>query len=162
MGSRMELVAGDAQDVLVVIGTDDAGALRDGGRFGAYLSLSGGMDPTWLDLFAEAARSATGRDAPTDFIDARNELGVGSDASEEPTAQLTIERVDPNWISAVAAIPDITIDGLAGRWIDRLEEELGALPREEKPWIRDLAARIVVFCRAADRAPDVLFAWSLR
>ena len=36
------------------------------------------------------------------------------------------------------------------------------MPREEKPWIRDLAGRIVLFCRAADRAPDVLFAWSLR
>ena len=35
------------------------------------------------------------------------------------------------------------------------------LPREEKPWIRDLAGQLVVFCRAADRAPDVLFAWSL-
>ena len=33
---------------------------RDTQRFRAYLSLSGGMDPTWLDLFAEAARSATG------------------------------------------------------------------------------------------------------
>ena len=38
----------------------------------------------------------------------------------------------------------------------------GVLPREEKPWIRDLAGRLVAFCRAADRAPDVLFAWSLR
>lgn len=27
------------------------------------------MDPTWLDLFAEAARSATDRDVPPDLID---------------------------------------------------------------------------------------------
>ena len=43
-----------------------------------------------------------------------------------------------------------------------LEDELGSLARDEKPWIRDLCGRLVTFCRAADRAPDVLFAWSLR
>jgi hypothetical protein len=35
------------------------------------------------------------------------------------------------------------------------------MPREEKPWIRRLAAEIVGFARAASGAPDVLFAWSL-
>ena len=153
----MELVAGDAQAVLVVIGTGDAGALYDPQRFGAYLSLSGGMDPTWLDLFAEAARTVTGADGPPDFIDARLELEAPGDGDDR-----SIERVDPSWISAVAMIPDADLDGIAGRWIELVEDELGALPREEKPWIRDLAGRIVVFCRAADRAPDVLFAWSLR
>jgi hypothetical protein len=157
----MELVAGDLQEILIVVGMNDADALRDAKRFGAYLSLSGGMDPTWLDLFAEAARVATKRDAPADFIDARNELGGPGDAGSEPTTDLTIERVDPSWISAVAAIPDITLDGVAGRWIDRLEEELGALAREEKPWIRELTGNLVKFCRTADRAPDVLFLWSL-
>jgi hypothetical protein len=161
MSSRMELVAGEAREILVVVGTDDRDALAEAGRFRAYLSLSGGMDPTWLDLFAEAARAATQRDAPTDFIDARIELGGGADPGGEPTAELTIERVDPAWISAVAAISDATLDGVTGRWIDRLEEELGALPREEKPWIRQLAGSLVHFCRDADRAPDVLFLWSL-
>ena len=33
---------------------------------------------------------------------------------------------------------------IAGRWIDSVEEELGDLPREEKPWIRELAGRMVV------------------
>jgi hypothetical protein len=42
-----------------------------------------------------------------------------------------------------------------------VEEELGMLPREEKPWIRQLAGDIVAFARAADRSSDVLFAWSL-
>jgi hypothetical protein len=160
MGSRMELVAGDAREILVVVGTDDREAFSDASRFRAYLSLSGGMDPTWLDLFAEAARVATERDAPIDFIDARGDLGGGG-SDGEPAADLTMERVDPSWISAVAAIPDITLDGVAGRWIDRLEEELGALPREEKPWIRELAGNLVRFCRDADRAPDVVFLWSL-
>ena len=86
----MELVAGEAQAVLVVIGTDDAGALRDTQRFGAYLSLSGGMDPTWLDLFAEAARAATERDIPTDFIDARIELGA-SESAPADGAELSID-----------------------------------------------------------------------
>jgi hypothetical protein len=161
MGSRMELVAGDVQDILVVVATDDRDALGDAQRFRAYLSLSGGMDPTWLDYFAEAARVATKRDAPIDFIDARNELGGGPDASSEPSTDLSIERVDPAWISAVAAIPDLTLDGVAGGWIARIEEEVGPLAREEKPWIRELAGNLVRFCRTADRAPDVVFLWSL-
>jgi len=151
----MELVAGPAQEILIVVGTDDRDSLADGARFPAYLSLSGGMDPTWLDLFAEAARAATERDVPPDLIDARIELGPPDDRS------LTVERVDPGWVSAVAAIPDAVLDALAGRWIDRLEEEFGDLPGEEKPWIRELAGRIVTFCRAADRAPDVVFVWEL-
>jgi len=151
----MELVAGPAQEILIVVGTDDRDSLADGARFPAYLSLSGGMDPTWLDLFAEAARAATERDVPPDLIDARIELGPPDDRS------LTVERVDPGWVSAVAAIPDAVLDALAGRWIDRLEEEFGDLPGEEKPWIRELAGRVVAFCRAADRAPDVVFVWEL-
>lgn len=151
----MELVAGPAQEILIVVGTDDRASLADASRFPAYLSLSGGMDPTWLDLFAEAARSATDRDVPPDLIDARIELGPQDECA------LTVERIDPGWVSAVAAVPDSVLDALAGRWIDRLEEEFGDLPREEKPWIRELAGRVVAFCRAADRAPDVVFVWEL-
>jgi len=157
MGSRMELIAGHARDVLVVVGTGDDGAFRDRDRFSAYLSLSGGLDPTWLDYFAEAARAATDLDSPADFIDARTELG----GSEEPAGTLTVERVDPGWVSAVARISDGELGAIAGRWIDRLEEELGPLPGEEKPWIRELTGQVIAFCRAADRAPDVLFVWSL-
>jgi hypothetical protein len=155
MGTRMELVAGPAPDILELAGTSDRASLADPDRFVAYLSLSGGMDPTWLDLFAEAARVATARDVPNDFIDARIELGPADEAA------LSVERVDPAWVMAVAAIPDAVLDGVAGRWIDRLEEELGPLPREEKPWIRELAGRLVAFCRVADRAPDVVFVWEL-
>jgi hypothetical protein len=154
VGSRMELVAGPAEEILTVVATGDRAGL-DGRRFTAYLSLSGGMDPTWLDLFAEAARDVTERDVPSDLIDARIELGPLDVSS------VSVERVDPSWITAVAAIPDIALDGLAGRWIDRLEEEFGDLPREEKPWIRELAGRVVAFCRAADRAPAVVFVWEL-
>jgi hypothetical protein len=71
-----------------------------------------------------------------------------------------VERVDHDWIEAVARVPEDQLDALAGRWIDLLEEELGLLPREEKPWIRDMAARIVHFARASEGARDVVFAWS--
>jgi hypothetical protein len=158
MGTRMELVAGDLQAVLVALGTGERSAFDDSTRFTAYLSLSGGMDPTWLDLFAEAARLATESETPRDFLDARAELEGAGEVDEA----LTIERVEPGWITAVAGIPDRALDAVAGRWIDRLEEELGPLPREEKPWIRELAGQVIAFCRTADRAPDVLFVWSLR
>jgi hypothetical protein len=158
MGARMDLIAGDLREILLAIGLDDLEALDDQARFEAHLSLGGGLDPTWLDLFAEAARTVTGDGEPTNLLDARLELG----GSGEPSGDRTIERIDPTWITAVARLPDATIDAIAGRWIDLVEEELGPLPREEKPWIRALAGEVVRFCRSADRAPDVLFAWSLR
>jgi hypothetical protein len=153
----MDLVAGDAPEILLVIGTDDLSALDDRRRFVAHLALGSGLDPTWLDLFAEAARSVTGSGDPADFIDARLELeGIDPDDGH------TIERVDPAWVGTVARLRDDDLGHIAGRWIDLIEDDLGLLPREEKPWIRELAGRLVAFCRAADRAPDVLFAWSLR
>jgi hypothetical protein len=155
MSIRMELVAGEIPAILEALTSDDRGALRDAGRFPAYISLSGGMDPTWLDLFSESARVATELEQPVDFIDARIDLGASD------TDARTVERVDPAWISAVAAIPDRALGSVTGRWIDRIEEELGELPREEKPWIRELAGRVVEFCRAADRAGDVVFVWEL-
>lgn len=153
----MDLVAGNAQEILLAIGTNDLAGLDDRARFPAHVALGGGLDPTWLDLFAEAARSVGGGDGPGEFLDARIELnGPGDDEGR------SIERVDPAWIGAVARIPESRVGAVASRWIDLIEEELGGLPREEKPWIRDLTGQLVAFCRAADRAPDVLFAWSLR
>ena len=157
MTRLMDLVAGDARDILLVITTDNLAALDDRKRFPAHVALGGGLDPTWLDLFAEAARSVVGDDGPIDFLDARIEL-EGPDNDEAPS----VERVDPAWIIAVGRIPERSVDAVASRWIDLLEDELGGLARDEKPWIRELAGRLVAFCRAADRAPDVLFAWSLR
>jgi len=153
----MDLVAGDAPDIVAVIGSDELVDLDEPGRFAAHLALGGGLDPTWLDLFSEAVRAITGADEPVDFIDAR--LDYDSQAHGE---HRSVERVDPGWVSAVALVPDRELDAIAGRWIDLIEDELGALPREEKPWIRELAGRVVAFCRVADRAPDVLFAFALR
>jgi hypothetical protein len=156
MTRLMDLVAGDAPAILLAIGLDDLAALDDRRRFIAHLPLGSGLDPTWLDLFSEAVRTTTGAEAPSDFIDARLEI----DGPEAESA-CTIERIDRSWIGAVARIADHEVSAITARWIELVEEELGELPREEKPWIRELAGRIVAFCQAADRAPDVLFAWSL-
>ena len=53
----MDLVAGKAKEILLVIGLDDLAALDDRRRFPAHVALGGGLDPTWLDLFAEAVRA---------------------------------------------------------------------------------------------------------
>jgi len=156
MGTLMDLVAGDAREILLAISVDDLDALSDPDRFDAHLPLGAGLDPTWLDLFSEAVRTVVRGEGPTDFIDARRELDGPGDVGER-----TIERVDPDWIGAIARVPDRDLDGIAGHWIDLLEEELGAFPRDEKPWIRELAGAIVRFCRRADRSADVLFAWSI-
>lgn len=152
----MDLVAGDVREILLAISVDDRDALADPTRFTAFLSMGGGLDPTWLDLFSEACRDVTGSGDPVDFIDARRELDGQGDIGER-----TIERVDEGWIRALAGIADHDVDRVAGRWIDLLDEEFGALPREDKPWIRQLASDLVEFARSADRAPDVLFSWSL-
>ncbi len=156
MGALMDLIAGDQREILLVMTVDDWAALDDRSRFDAHLSLGGGLDPTWLDLFSEAVRTVTGGDAPPDFIDARRELD-----GPDQLAERSIERVDPTWLAAIARLADHEVDAVAGRWVDLIEEDLGELPREEKPWIRQLAGEIVRFARAADRSPDVLFAWSL-
>jgi hypothetical protein len=156
----MDLVAGEAPAILLAIGLDDLAALDDRARFPAHLALGSGLDPTWLDLFAEAVRTVTGSDGPVDFIDARLEIEASAD--RDPESDHAIERVDPTWITTVAMIPERDLGAITGRWIELVEDELGGLPREEKPWIRDLAGRLVAFCQAADPAPDVLFAWSLR
>ena len=150
----MDLVAGDARDIVLVLSIDDTQAFEDRDRFVAHLPLGGGLDPTWLDLFSEAVRSVTGGDGPGDFLDARSEL----DGAVE--GERIVDRVDPEWVEQVAAVPDDLVGALAGRWIELLEEELGLLAREEKPWIRDLTGRIVGFSREATGARDVVFAWA--
>jgi hypothetical protein len=156
MPALMELVAGTEREILRAIRADDRAGLDDPTRFTAFLSLGGGLDPTWLDLFSEACRKVTGSEDPVDFIDARREL----EGQAEP-GERTIERVDGGWVTAVASVADGDIDRVAGQWIDLLDEEFEAMPREDKPWIRQLASDLVAFARSAERAPDVLFAWSL-
>jgi hypothetical protein len=155
MGSLMDLIAGDERDIVLALAVEDLAGLADPDRFIAHLSLGGGLDPTWLDLFSEAVRGATGLADPVDFLDARSEV---EDAAA--TTERIVERVAPAWVLAVAAVPDEQLGAVAGRWIALLEEEQGVrLPREDKPWIRDLAGKVVEFCRASAAAPVVVFAW---
>jgi hypothetical protein len=156
MGLVMDLVAGDSREILLVVAMDELASFDDRVRFPAHLTFGGAIDPTWLDLFSQAVRAVTGRDDPSDFLDARIELDGPGDAGER-----TVERIDPGWISAIAMLGDRDLDAVTGNWIDLLEEELGDLPREEKPTIRMFARQIVEFARAADRAPAVILAWSL-
>ncbi|HEY8238963.1 MAG TPA: hypothetical protein VIF63_05970 [Candidatus Limnocylindrales bacterium] len=156
MALVMDLVAGDSREILLAIAVDDLASFDDRSRFPAHLTFGGAIDPTWLDLFSQAVRSALGRDEPRDFLDARVELDGPGDAGER-----TVERIDPTWITAIARLGDRDLDAIAGRWIDLLEDELGHLPREEKPTIRIFARQIVEFARAADLAPAVILAWSL-
>lgn len=152
----MDLVAGESREILLAVAVDDLAGFDDRARFPAHLTFGGAIDPTWLDLFSQAIRAALGRDEPGDFLDARAELEGPGNAGAR-----TVERIDPTWITAVARLSDRDIDAIAGRWIDLLEDELGDLPREEKPSIRTFARQIVDFARAADRAPSVILAWSL-
>lgn len=156
MGLVMDLVAGDSREILLAVAMDDLASFDDRGRYAAHLTFGGAIDPTWLDLFSAAVRAVTGRDDPSDFLDARIELDGPGDSGER-----TVERIDPTWITAIAMLGDREIDAVTGHWIDLLEEELGELPREEKPTVRIFARQIVDFARAADRAPAAILAWSL-
>ena len=98
----MDLVAGDARDIVLALSIDDTQAFEDRDRFVAHLPLGGGLDPTWLDLFSEAVRSVTGGDEPVDFLDARSEI----DGAVE--GERIVDRVDPDWIGQVAASPTST------------------------------------------------------
>ena len=156
MGLVMDLVAGDDRKILLAVAVDDLAAFDEPGRFAAHLSFGGAVDPTWLDLFSQAARAVTGLEVPSDFLEARSELEGPGEAGER-----TVERIDPEWITAVAMLDDHQLDAVVGRWIDLLEDELGELAREEKPSVRKFATQIVEFARAADHAPSVILAWSL-
>jgi hypothetical protein len=70
----MDLVAGDAREIMLAISAEDWAGLRDRGRFPGHISLGGGLDPTWLDLFAQAARDTTGGDTPRSFGDSAHPL----------------------------------------------------------------------------------------
>jgi hypothetical protein len=153
----MDLVAGDAREILLAIGVDDWDGLRDRRRFSAYISLGGGMDMKWLDLFTQAAREATGREAPGQFTEARRAI-QGHLAIQ---SERTVERIDPHWVDDVALLPEGQLDRIAARWIDLIDCEGCDVEPDDKPMLRELAADLVDFCRRAEGAEDVLFAWSV-
>lgn len=157
MGVLMDLVAGDAREILLAIGVEDWAGLGDPRRFEAHVSLGGGMDPGWLDLFAQAVRDTTGGEVPGPFADAACPLRTRMASLSERS----VERVDPHWIDAVAALPDDLVGRVAARWIDLIDWAECAVDSDEKPMLRQLAGELVSFCRRAMGAEDVLFAWSI-
>ena len=161
MGVLMDLVAGEAREILLAVGMEDWSGLRDRGRFPAYISLGGGMDPSWLDLFARAAREATGRDAPGPFSDAACPLESRLQARLASLGDRTVERIDPRWIDNVAILPESQVDRIAARWIDLIDCEECFVDPEEKPMLRQLTGDLIDFCRRAEGAGDVLFVWSI-
>ena len=155
MAPLMDLIAGDRREILLAIAVEDWDSFTDRDRFAAHLALGAGLDPTWLDLFAQAVRRITGRSDPVDFLDARLELAEGQ------ATERIIESVDAALVAAVAQIADVQVGAVAGSWIDLIDEELDPIEDEEKPWIRELTGQIIAFARAAGAARDVIFAWSL-
>jgi hypothetical protein len=161
VGILMDLVAGDAREILLAIGVDDSAGLRDPRRFEAFLSLSGSMDHGWLDLLARAAREVTGGPGPGSFSEACCPLESGNLPRLGRLSERTIERVDPHWIDDVAAIRDGALDRIAARWIDLIECEECDVEPDDKPALRSVVGELVAFCRRATSAEDVLLAWSI-
>jgi hypothetical protein len=148
MGLVMDLVAGDSREILLAVAVDDLAAFDDRGRFPAHLSFGGSIDPTWLDLFSQAARAVTA--ATTRVTSSRH----ARSSMARDGVDRTVERIDPRLDHAIARLDDHELDAIAGRWIDLLEEELGELAREEKPSVRVFATQIVDFARTrGPRAP---------
>jgi hypothetical protein len=58
-------------------------------------------------------------------------------------------------------LPASYLDRVAARWIDLIDCEECDVDPEEKPMLRELAGDLVAFCRRAQGAEDVLFAWSI-
>jgi len=161
MAVVMDLVAGDAREILLAIGVDDWEGLRDSRRFSAYLPLGGRMDPSWLDLLSSAARDVTGDDAPGSFSEACCPLEDRHLERLRGSVDRTIERVDTHWVDDVALIPDCSFDAIAGRWIELIELEECEVEPDDKPMIRTVVSDLVDFCRRAQTAEDVLLAWTL-
>ena len=157
----MDLIAGDAREILLAISVDDWAGLRDRSRFPAYISLGGGMEPKWLDLFAQAARETTGFGVPGPFGDASCPLESRLQSRLSMLGDRTVERVDPHWVDEVAMLPESKVDRVAARWIELIDCEACEIDAEEKPMLRALAGELIAFCRSSSEAEDVLFAWSI-
>jgi hypothetical protein len=155
LGILVDLVAGDAREILLAVGVEDWAGLRDPRRFVAHLSL-GGVGHSWLDLFSQAARES-GEDGPEAF----GESVYPMDSRLTSISERTVERVAPGWVDAVAQLADRRLDAIAAGWIELIERSGSAVEADEKPMLRHLAGELVQFCRRAREAEDVLFVWSI-
>jgi hypothetical protein len=156
LGVLVDLVAGDAREILLAVGIEDWAAVRDPRRFVAHLSL-GGVGHAWLDLFSRAAREVEGGDSPAPFEECVHPLVH----SLTPVSERTVERIAPAWVDGVARLGERRLDAIAARWIELIEQVGCAVDVDEKPMLRQLAGDLVTFCRRAEEAEDVLFVWSI-
>ena len=161
MGVIMDLVAGDAREILLALGVEDWHGLRDPARFSAHLPLGGRMDPSWLDLLARAIRDVTGCDEPGPFTEACLPLEGRQLTRLGASVERTVERVDPHWVDDVALVPDRSLDRIAARWIELIDCEECEVEPDDKPMIRSVTGELVAFCRAAQTAEDVMLAWTI-
>lgn len=150
----MDLIAGDPREILLALAMDED--LDGVEAFGAHLPLGGGLDPAWLDQFALAVRFVTRSRQPGDFEAARWPLEDRSSARAR-----NVDRIDPGWIAAVAAVADPDLDAVAARWLDLMAGRVGPLDGEDRAAFRELTDQLVRFARSASLEPAVLLAWSI-
>jgi hypothetical protein len=153
----MDLIAGDAREIVLALSVDDWDGLRDRGRFVATLSLGAEMEPEWLDLFALAAREALSGPLPRPFADARS----GLRSTRTALSDRTVERVDRDWIASVAALAPNCHDRIASRWLELLVADGWIADSGESAPLHEVVERLTSFCRAACEAEDVLLAWTI-
>ena len=136
---RMELIAGDARDILVVLGPPRSASRRRGSDSAPTCRWAArSTRPGWTCSPRRPGRPHRGDAGRLHRRPARARR-------RRTRATLTIERVDPAWITAVAGLPETSIDAhrrAAGSTASRRRS--ADLPREEKPWIRELAGQVVV------------------
>ena len=106
MAALMDLVAGDERSILLAISVEDWAGLDDRTRFDAHLALGGGLDPTWLDLFSQAVRGATGGEEPAEM-----RAAVYGSTGDEPERHFLgwLGEVDPDELFDSGAAWGITV-----------------------------------------------------
>jgi hypothetical protein len=157
----MDLIAGDAREILLAIGVEDWAGFADPDRFTAHLPLRGRLDPSWLDLLAQAVRDVAGGNSPGPFSEACRRLEGQQLGGLGRAVERTVERIDPCWVDEMALVPDRALDAVTARWIELIEVEECEVEADDKPVIRALVADLVGFCRRSRAAEDVVLAWSL-
>ena len=158
MAALMDLVAGDAREILLVLSVDDTAAFDDRARFDAHLPLGAGLDPTWLDLFCEAARAVrTATSRATSSTLATSSKGPGQQV------EYTVEYVDAGWVATSPDSPTASSTRSRGAGSTCSRRSMGVLSAEEKP--SDPAprerGRPLLPCGGPFGNAGVFFAWSL-